>query len=296
MAAPKSIHLSNPSCPPRKNKPNKRVHILSIRSCDLTVINNHLSQPIKGLRYSPPNAPSQLILVPRRVALNLSCKNINSTTSLCKALEAVEGSMRTSQERGGSKHVMREKGDKYVCVGTQTCQASTGIRTMHYALERTPPQHQKRIIRYFQQVEHLFLQFVDTEEIRLIKEAIDLVQAKTFIIADSSPSQKNSSTGIYGALAFGKNVYLNCHWDKDFTYCATSIHMKKQYSESQEVIACFTVPRLGVVIPLRPGMFYLTIRKSLIVYHLVVTTMTIFFVCHYTSNLTILARMIIHYP
>ena len=48
-------------------------------------------------------------------------------------------------------------------------------------------------------------------------------------------------------------MYLNCHWDKDFTYCATSIHMKKQYSESQEVVAYFAFPRLGVVIPLRPG-------------------------------------------
>lgn len=243
-----------PILPPSTNKTNKRVHILSIRYGELRIINSHLFQPMKGLRYSPPlSSPSQVILVPRRIVLEQSCKKITLTTSLCEALEAVEDNMRTSQERGGSKFVIREKCDKYVCVGTQTCRASPGIRSMHYALERTPPQHQKRIIRYFRQVEHLFMQFVGTEEIRLVKEAIDLVEAKTFKIADSSSTQRSSSTCIYGAFAFGKNVYLNCHWDKDFTYCATSIHMKKQYSESQDVVAYFAFPRLGFVIPMRPG-------------------------------------------
>ena len=242
-----------PILPPRTNKTNKRVKILSIRYGELTIINSHLFQPMKGLRYSPPSSPNQVILVPRRIVLDRSFKKIILTTSLCEALESVEDNMRTSQERGGSKFVIREKADKYVCVGTQTCRASPGIRSMHYALERTPPKHQKRIIGYFRQVEHFFMQFVGTEEIRLVKEAIDLVEAKTFKIADSSSSQRSSSTSIYGAFAFGKNVYLNCHWDKDFTYCATSIHMKKQYTESQDVVAYFAFPRLGFVIPMRPG-------------------------------------------
>jgi len=49
---------------------------------------------------------------------------------------------------------------------------------MNYALQKTHPTYQRRIIGYFQQVEELFSRFIDTDQIRIIKEAIDAVEAK----------------------------------------------------------------------------------------------------------------------
>ena len=48
-------------------------------------------------------------------------------------------------------------------------------------------------------------------------------------------------------------MYLNMHSDVDYTYCATSIHQREEYLESQDVVAYFAFPRLGIAIPLRPG-------------------------------------------
>ena len=48
-------------------------------------------------------------------------------------------------------------------------------------------------------------------------------------------------------------MYLNMHSDVDYTYCATSIHQREEYFDSQNVVAYFAFPRLGIAIPLRPG-------------------------------------------
>ena len=98
--------------------------------------------------------------------------------------------------------------------------------------------------------------YVDTDQICLIHDAISLVDAKTFSISSREDSQQNKngeSCRIYGAFACGVNVYLNAHKDKDFTYCATSIHMRNPYQESQRTVAFFAFPNIGIAIPLRPG-------------------------------------------
>ena len=125
------------------------------------------------------------------------------------------------------------------------------VFTVCIMLLKTDSKHQKNIIKYFRQVEELYTRFVDTDQIRLVKEAIDFVEAKTFSVPEESVKKANST--FYGAYASGVNVYISNHWDEDYTYCATSLHQKKQYLESQNVVAYFTFPRLGIAIPLRPG-------------------------------------------
>ena len=122
---------------------------------------------------------------------------------------------------------------------------------MHYALQKTDSIHQRRIIEYFRQVETLFTRFIDTDQIRLVNEAIDAVEANTFTIRGNNDDEQSAS--IYGAFAAGINVYLNMHSDVDYTYCAISIHQREEYLESQNVVAYFAFPRLGIAIPLRPG-------------------------------------------
>ena len=240
----------NPVVPPPKNKKkfNPPTRVLSVALGELVVPTHHLDDPTKGLIYKPGDNPSQMILVPRIDAINCIGKR---TIPLCNALDAVEENLRTSQDRGVTKHVMCEDKHKYSCVGTQACRGATGIRTMHYALEKTDPNSQKRIMKLFRQIEELYARFVDTDQIRLVKEAVDFVEAKTFSVPQESA--KKAKATIYGAYASGVNVYLSSHWDQDFTYCATSIHQRKPYLESQNVVAYFAFPRLGIAIPLRPG-------------------------------------------
>ena len=98
--------------------------------------------------------------------------------------------------------------------------------------------------------------YVDTDQIRLIHEAIKLVDAKTFTIPLRQVHLQNrdaESSRIYGAFASGVNVYLNSHRDKEFTYCATSIHMRDEYKMTHKIVAYFAFPKLGIAIPLRPG-------------------------------------------
>ena len=78
--------------------------------------------------------------------------------------------------------MMCEDKHKYSCVGTQACRGAIGIRTMHYALEKIDPNSQKRTMKLFRQIEELYARFVDTDQIRLVKEAVDFVEAKTFSV------------------------------------------------------------------------------------------------------------------
>ena len=95
--------------------------------------------------------------------------------------------------------------------------------------------------------------FVDTGDIRIVSSALDLVDADTFLIHKTANNEDITSSHIYGAFAVGINVYLNSHKDDDFTYCATSVHMKREYKVDDTIVLYFAFPKLNVAIPLRPG-------------------------------------------
>jgi hypothetical protein len=67
-----------------------------------------------------------------------------------------------------------------------------------------------------QQVQHLFTMYMDTEEIHIIHDAVQLLQCKTFSI----PNQTKKAS-IYGAFACGKIIYIASHTDKDYAYSST---------------------------------------------------------------------------
>ena len=139
---------------------------------------------------------------------------------------------------------------------TQTCRGTTCIHSMHYALSGAKLLHQERILKNFCGIEHLFEMYVDTDQIRLIHDAISLVDAKTFSISSREDSQQNKngeSCRIYGAFACGVNVYLNAHKDDDFNYCATSIYMRMPIKNPRELWHFFAFLNIGIAIPLHPG-------------------------------------------
>jgi hypothetical protein len=63
----------------------------------------------------------------------------------------------------------------------------------------------------------------------------------------------------YGGLAFGCNVFLQCHTDVDYTMSIAQVHLKgkDKYKLYDDVVVHFCFPALGVGIPLRPGVFLL---------------------------------------
>ena len=54
-------------------------------------------------------------------------------------------------------------------------------------------------------------------------------------------------------MANGLNVYLNAHKDKDFTFSAVMLCMKREYAVKYVVVGYFCFPGLGIVVPLCPG-------------------------------------------
>ena len=244
--------ISNPRINPKATT-FKPTRILSIRDNDLKVISSHIQNPNQGLIYRFGTSSSDIVLVPRRYALEQIQVKSNDHISLCKAFDHVESHVKKSEQRGTkSKFVVTEEYNKYVCIGNQTCRGSVGIRRYHKALLACQEEELDRIMRYFKAVEHLFEMFMDTEEIRIVHDAVENMRSETFSVPTSSTKTKAAS--IYGAFACGKNVYLAAHTDQDYTYSSISVHSpNKSYSLDDDIIAYFAFPRLGIAIPLRPG-------------------------------------------
>ena len=126
---------------------------------------------------------------------------------------------------------------------------------MHSSLQLAKEVYSLRILKLYNAVEHVYDAWMDTREICIINAAIKLVNPPTFQIKRTKPESKTTgvSSRIYGALATGLNVCLNVHTDKDFTFSAIMLCMKKEYNIEDDVVAYFYFPGLGIIVPLRPG-------------------------------------------
>lgn len=94
--------------------------------------------------------------------------------------------------------------------------------------------------------------FADTNVLRQLLAAKELVDFKTL----SAPNNHHR-VKYFGALAFGRNVFLRCHTDEDFTLSVTQIYLKGRdsYSPTDKPVAFFCFPTRAVAIPMRPGDF-----------------------------------------
>ena len=242
--------LSNPRIRPLAN-PSKPTRVLAIRDNHLKVMTSHIMNSERGLIYRFENGSSDIILVPRKDALNQIQVRPDDHITLCNAFDMVESNVKRTEERGSkNKYVITDKTQKYICVGNQTCRGCVGIRRYHKALQLCHKHVLDRIMRYFKAIENLFAMYMDTEEIRIIHDAIEQMKSETFSI----PTNPKTSASIYGAFACGKNVYLASHTDQDYTHSSISVHWtKKPYTLVDDVVAYFAFPRLGIAVPLRPG-------------------------------------------
>ena len=129
---------------------------------------------------------------------------------MCNAFDAIENNYRESRTRGAKSNVIRdEEGHKYTTTGTQAPRNAPGIVSVHYALRGLNKFHLKRILKYFSQVEHLFEKYLDTEQVRLIHSAIELVKAKRFTAPLKGKRKRSNEARIYGGLASGIITYTS---------------------------------------------------------------------------------------
>ena len=234
----------------------KLLIVLSTTDNDLYGPEHHFMDPTKGLTVfpnnNPTNQPKPFVLCPRINCLSSTgqLNNLDVTTALCNALDEIEKAMRCSAKRGSQKHVIHETKNKFIgCVGSQVRRAGTGVEPIHYTLKKVNIVDQKVIMSLFRQIEHLFEMFIDSEQVRQIKHAVDLINPCTFTI----PGEDQKHSDIYAALASVLNGYLVTHTDDDMTYGAITLHKRSAYQLTDKVVAYFNFPCLGISIPLRPG-------------------------------------------
>ena len=211
---------------------------------------NALITPQFGLVYpnpstSPPAAPPPYRLLPREDALDSThlFGSMPKVNKLCSALDAFEKARCKSLKRGFAIF-----GDnKYMCAGTQPCRASAGVRDT-YHMAKVDGAHVETVVSYVHNLEQLLEAFAESEVLQMLQEARKLLQFQTLKGA-------GRECKIFGAFAFGRNVYLPSHQDKDFVYSIVSVHVRDGYylKEDTKVVAYFGFPRLGVAVPLRPG-------------------------------------------
>ena len=119
---------------------------------------------------------------------------------------------------------------------------------MHYALRDLVLCDQETLTKYFRGVEECFRKWVDSFIISQVNAALKQMNPPLF----TTPN--GSCTSIYNAFACGINVYLNAHSDKDFTFCAVSIHTRQEYHlMGDKILAYFVFPTMGIAVPLRQG-------------------------------------------
>jgi len=103
--------------------------------------------------------------------------------------------------------------------------------------------------------EEAFKTIADHQVISHIHFAKNAVPFKTFAMN----REKSNSAKIFGGIAFGTNVFLQCHTDQDFTMSMSQVFVKGKphYHLDDDVIVYFCFPTLGVAVPLRPGDYLL---------------------------------------
>ena len=101
-----------------------------------------------------------------------------------------------------------------------------------------------------------FRSFADHCVISHLHHAKKLIPFKTFSFTVKKSTTLSSE--VFGGIAFGTNVFIQCHTDADFTMSISQVFLKgrPEYQLNNHVIA-FRFPTLGVAVPLRPGDYFM---------------------------------------
>ena len=149
-----------------------------------------------------------------------------------QCIYAIEVASRTTMMIGPHFQIITEEGKRYARAGSSNRCAGTGVRDHLYALENIGLEHQQCLLKYFKGVEHIFMNYMNTYSTTQVRHAIELVDAKKF-----TPKKDVGHNSIYQGMAFGVNLHLNYHQDKDFTYFSVAVHIRDEYKYEHYIIA-----------------------------------------------------------
>ena len=142
----------------------------------------------------------------------------------------------------------------YSCVGVQASRFG-GVVQCSPCFASLSNEHWTTIIEMARRAESALESFADTAVLRQLAAAKEVVQFTTL----SAPYSHHHHVKYFGAIAFGRNVFLRCHTDEDFTMSVTQIYLngRDRYGAKDAVVAYFCFPTRGVAIPMRPGDYIL---------------------------------------
>jgi len=175
-----------------------------------------------------------------------------------QALVACENlSRRTPLVRGESRRIYGDAnsgGTPFAnCVGVLASRRG-GVLERKMCFNDLPDNDWNVLMKMTRRAECALESFADTSVLHQLTAAKQVVPFKTM-----SAPHSNECVKYFGALAFGRNVFLRCHTDEDFTMSVAQIYLKgsNQYHIHDKVVAFFCFPTRGVAIPMRPGDFLL---------------------------------------
>jgi hypothetical protein len=238
-----------PICPPE----GVNWRVLSVRDAiHLHVQDEH--DPLRGLTFRRVDGVLPFARLPRAKSLDVLKKM--SMKEIISALEACEKLKRTPLRRGDHKHIFSDYGKRvmYTSAGVQVSRNSRGVLDCNAYMEDLPDIHATILMKLMRHAEYCLETIVDNDVICHLYHAKKLVPFKTMNVKTAS---EQARLKYYGSLAFGCNVFLQCHTDSDYTMSMAHIHLKgkDKYELTDEVVIYFCFPTLGVAVPLRPGDF-----------------------------------------
>jgi hypothetical protein len=172
------------------------------------------------------------------------------------ALEECEKLKKTSLVRSNRKRIFADYGKcvLYTCAGVQVSMNAQGVLDYNAYMDQLSEQHLRVLMKLMHHAEYCFEAIADNDVISHVYHAKQLVSFKTMNVMTTT---EQMSLKYYGALAFGCNVFLQCHTDADFMMSIAQIHLKgkDKYKVDDHIVVYFCFPTLGVAVPLRPGDF-----------------------------------------
>jgi hypothetical protein len=214
--------------------------------------------PNLGLTYHKIDGNRPFIRMPRNMALsitaNVGFKKIMNSLDACAKLRS------TSLSRGDANKVFSDYGTRphYVCLGPQVSRNSKTVLTQAPFMDSLSDTHWRSLVWMMRRAEHCFRCLAEPAVISHLDLAKRIVPFKTFI-SSSSEHPDNFHAQFFGGIAFGKNVFLWCHTDQDFTFSMIQVFLKghDRYRVTDDVVVYFCFPTIGIAVPLRPGDYLL---------------------------------------
>ena len=209
----------------------------------------------KGLIYPVSDGVSPFMKVPCKTALSITkMDNIKENRLFCIALQSGTQAQRGPLKRGKRKLVFTDGkfADKYGCIGVQVNRGTKGVRGESYHADKMPVKDWNVIVEMITRAETAFRSFANTKDIQHIARVSELLQFQT--MREKSSNTEPIFANIYQGMAFGENVFLECHADHDFARSIVMVQMDNhQCGPHDRVVAYFCFPRLGIAVALRPG-------------------------------------------